>query len=272
MNYHNDEWIMNRLQEHYNEAMTIFPKDKILGIFVQGSQNYQLDYFGSDVDTKCIVLPNLEDICLNKKPVSYTHVRADNEHIDFKDLRVIAGDFKKQNINFLEILFTPYCIINKDYKELFQPMLDHAEDIAYYDRHRFVKSVAWMSMEKKKALELDRLSQHDEIIKYGWSTKQLHHIIRLHNFLERWVSGELFANCLIDPYSNGLVAVKAYGHSIQTLEQARELAERLDAKTNAIKEDYIASHEHIIDEGIGKMIDNAVMNIVRESLKKEIMR
>ena len=28
MNYHSDEWIMDRLQEHYEEALTIFPKDK----------------------------------------------------------------------------------------------------------------------------------------------------------------------------------------------------------------------------------------------------
>lgn len=169
MNYHSDKWIMDRLQEHYQEALTIFPKDKILGIFIQGSQNYQLDYSGSDIDTKCIVLPTLEDICLNKQATSYTHVRANNEHIDFKDLRVITGDFKKQNINFLEILFTRYKIINPDYAHLFQPMLDNAEAIARYDNYRFVKATAGMSMEKRKALELDRPSQHDEIVRYGWS-------------------------------------------------------------------------------------------------------
>lgn len=64
MNFHTDKWIMEQLREHYLEALTIFPKDKILGIFIQGSQNYGLDYSGSDIDTKCIVLPTLEDICL----------------------------------------------------------------------------------------------------------------------------------------------------------------------------------------------------------------
>ena len=70
MNFHSDEWIFKRLKEHLQEALTIFPKDKILGIFIQGSQNYGLDYEGSDIDTKCIVLPTLEDICLNKKATS----------------------------------------------------------------------------------------------------------------------------------------------------------------------------------------------------------
>ena len=270
MNFHSDKWIMDRLQEHYQEALTIFPKDKILGIFIQGSQNYGLDYIGSDIDTKCIILPTLENICLNKQATSYTHVRANNEHIDFKDLRVITGDFKKQNINFLEILFTKYRIINKDYEKLFDRMFTYNEDIARYDNYRFVRATAGMSMEKKKALELDRPSQHDEIIKYGWSTKQLHHLMRLNTFLKRWIAGVPFAECLIEPNSEELTIFKQYGHSIKTLEQAREIARTLDNETNSIKEKYIETHEHIINEEVSHMIDNTVVDIIRKSLKKEI--
>ncbi len=270
MNFHSDKWIAERLSEHFQEARTIFPQDKILGIFIQGSQNYGLDYSGSDIDTKCIVLPTLEDICLNKKATSYTHVRENNEHIDFKDLRVITGDFKKQNINFLEILFTKYYIINSDYYELFKPLLDNAEEIAKYDNYRFIRATAGMSMEKHKALELDRPSQHDEIVKYGWATKQLHHLKRLNTFIKRWVSDVSFNDCLIDPDSEGLTRIKQYGHQIKTLEQAREIAKRLDDETNAIKEEYIMTHEHVINEGTSKLIDDVVVNVIRASLKKEI--
>ena len=261
---------MDRVREHYEEALTIFPKDRILGIFLQGSQNYGLAHSESDVDTKCIVLPTLEEICLNKKATSYTHVRANNEHIDFKDLRVIAVDFKKQNINFLEILFTPYCIINEDYAGLFEAMYDYAEDITRYDNYRFVKATAGMSMEKRKALELDRPSQHDEIVKYGWCRKQLHHLIRLNNFIKRWVAGEFFIECLIDLDSDYLVRIKQHGHEMFTLEEAREMARVFDEDTNAIKEKYLATHEHEIDENVGKLIDNVVVSIIRKSLMKEI--
>lgn len=270
MNFHSDKWIMERLKEHYEEALTIFPKDKIVGIFVQGSQNYQLDWVGSDLDTKCIVLPTLEDICLNKKATSYTHIRENNEHIDFKCLRVITGDFKKQNINFLEILFSKYKIINEDYAELFQPMFDNAEAIAKYDNYRFIRATAGMSMEKHKALELDRPSQHEEIIKYGWATKQLHHLDRLNLFIKRWVAGEPFANCLIDPRGEEMAYMKQYGHCIKTLEQARAIAIELDTETNAIKDKYIETHEHIINEEVSNMIDTVVVNVIRKSLKKEI--
>ena len=69
MNYHSDEWIMDRVREHYEEALTLFTKDRIIGIFYQGSGNYGLDYPDSDVDTKLIIAPSFEDIAMNKKPV-----------------------------------------------------------------------------------------------------------------------------------------------------------------------------------------------------------
>lgn len=262
---------MRGLEEHYQEALTIFPEEKIVGIFVQGSQNYGLDYIGSDIDTKCIVLPTLEDICLNKDPKSYTHVRKNNEHIDFKDLRVIIHDFRKQNINFLEILYTPYRILNPKYFELFKPILDN-DDIAHIDNHRFVRAVAGMSMEKHKALTLDRPSQHEEIEKYGWATKQLHHMIRLNTFLKRYISGVSFVECLRDPNYEELRYLKQYGHTIHDLEKAKKIAKEVDEKTNEIKEEYVTSTERIINEKTNELLDSVTYNVLKAALKEDILR
>ena len=54
-----DALIMKRMREHYEEALLHFPEDQIVGIFLQGSQNYGLDYEGSDVDTKLIWFQSL---------------------------------------------------------------------------------------------------------------------------------------------------------------------------------------------------------------------
>ena len=86
MNYHSDQWIMDRVQEHYNEALESFPKDRIVGIFYQGSGNYGLDYEGSDVDTKLIVTPTFKDIAMNKNPVSTTHICMKSNGIDLLTL------------------------------------------------------------------------------------------------------------------------------------------------------------------------------------------
>ena len=107
---------MDGVREHYNEALEYFPEDRIVGIFYQGSGNYGLDYEESDVDTKLIVAPTFKDIAMNKNPVSTTHIRTNDEHTDWKDIRLYIQTFRKQNLNFLEILFTPYKIINHMYE------------------------------------------------------------------------------------------------------------------------------------------------------------
>ncbi len=67
-----DKKIMRRLSEHLDAVKEKHPE--WVGIFLQGSQNYKLDYEGSDVDSKLIVLPSFEDFVLNRKPQSYTHI------------------------------------------------------------------------------------------------------------------------------------------------------------------------------------------------------
>ena len=104
--------IFKRLQEHYLESKQYFAKNNIVGIFLQGSQNYGLETEDSDIDTKLITTPTLNDLIYNRKPMSTTHFRINKEHIDFKDIRLMFDTFRKQNLNFIEILFTNYKIIN----------------------------------------------------------------------------------------------------------------------------------------------------------------
>lgn len=42
--------ILSRVEEHYQEASQYFPENQIVGIFLQGSKNYDLDIEGSDVE------------------------------------------------------------------------------------------------------------------------------------------------------------------------------------------------------------------------------
>ena len=107
--------IMKRLQENYNTVVN--QGYEIVGVFLQGSQNYELEYEGSDIDCKAVVLPKFNDFVLNNKMISTTHVLENNEHIDLKDIRLMFDCFKKQNINFVEILFTKYKIINYRFKK-----------------------------------------------------------------------------------------------------------------------------------------------------------
>ena len=77
---------------------------EIFGLFVYGSQNYQLDYIDSDIDTKCIVIPTLEDIVCTRDMVNTVFIPEDKSHIEVKDIRLLWRYFKKQKIDFIEIL------------------------------------------------------------------------------------------------------------------------------------------------------------------------
>lgn len=71
-----------KFNAHVQEVLYLNP----IYVALQGSQNYNLEYEESDVDTKAIIVPTLEDIVKNKKSVSYTHVRDNDEHVDVKDV------------------------------------------------------------------------------------------------------------------------------------------------------------------------------------------
>ena len=109
-----EERIMKRVQEHYEYLQE--KGYEIVFLALQGSQNYGLDVYDedytSDVDTKAVVLPSFEDFVYNRKPASETIVLENEEHIDVKDVRVMFETYKKQNINFIETLFSDFKIVN----------------------------------------------------------------------------------------------------------------------------------------------------------------
>ena len=47
----------NRVKEHYMYLLANYPERSILGVFLYGSQNYNLATENSDVDTKAIYIP-----------------------------------------------------------------------------------------------------------------------------------------------------------------------------------------------------------------------
>ena len=107
--------IFKRLKQHYNRVKE--DGYNILFIALQGSQNYDLNDDNSDVDSIAVVLPTLDEISLNQPLVSKNIKLDNNEIIDIKDIRLISQQWIKQNTQYLQILFTDYKIINKDYKD-----------------------------------------------------------------------------------------------------------------------------------------------------------
>ena len=265
-----DALVMKRVKDHYDEALQYFPEDQIVGVFLQGSQNYGLDYKGSDVDTKLIVVPSFKDICLNRKPVSTTHVRANDEHIDFKDVRLYMETFRKQNLNFLEILFTPYYIINPMYREEWDRLVAAREFIARMNPYRAVKSMKGIALEKFHAMEHRYPSKVDIIDKYGYDGKQTSHQIRVYDYLRRYIAGEDYESCL-RPTEDLVPRIMDYKNlSIIPLEEARVEAKHYLDMTEEMADAFCAEHEDCEAPWVRELLEDVSYNIMRIAVEKEL--
>ena len=262
--------IMKRVQEHYDEALQYFPEEQIVGVFLQGSQNYELDYAGSDVDTKLIVVPSFKDICLNRKPVSTTHVRENEEHTDWKDIRLYMETFRKQNLNFLEILFTDFYIINPMYKEEWDRLVAAREFIARMNVYRAVKSMKGIAMEKFHAMEHRYPTKADIIDKYGYDGKQVSHLIRVYDYLRRYIAGESYEDCL-RPSPDLVPRIMDYKMLDRiSLEEARAEALHYKALVEDLSDKFCDGKEDYEVPWVRDLLEDVSYNIMKISVEKEL--
>ena len=268
MSYKTKEDIMKRMQEHYTvlEDMGY----EVVGLFLQGSQNYNLGYEDSDVDTKAIILPTLDDIILNKKPISHTHAMENEEHIDVKDIRVMFDNILKQNINYVEILFTEYKVINPKYEKNLQPLFDNREHIARYDIKAALNCMAGMQLEKFKALQHRYPTTAWKIDKWGYDPKQLSHIIRILDFMERYLDGCLYRDCLIYEDRDYMLKVKK-GEYYSEME-AKILAEDCTRLCKEMKDKYLDTHSTQRNESIFQLMNNVKAVIMKNFFIEELIK
>ena len=155
--------IYERLGLHYDTVCEEYGEENVMGVFLYGSQNYGINIPTSDVDTKAILIPNINKICAQEKWES-KELLVDEEHCEVKDIREMRNMWFKQNMNFLEILFTKYYIVNDKYKEDWKNIKQYAEEISKIDLKKMYKSV---------------MGQITGTLRSGISTKKIANALRL---------------------------------------------------------------------------------------------
>ena len=262
--------IMKRLEEHkkFAEEQGL----EVVCVMLQGSQNYGLDIYTedymSDIDTKAIILPRFDDFCRMKDPVSTTLILPNDEHCDCKDVRVMFRTFEKQNINFVEILFSEYYIINPKYYYWVNKLLDMADEVAKINWNQALNCMAGMSSEKLVAMEHPYPTIKDKIDKYGYDPKQLHHILRMNDFIKKFVSGKPYRECLVPDNPQYLMDIKS---KPIPLVEARELAVKTDKETHDIKNKYLKEDNEINYATIEKL-QNISFGLIKQYIKEQIMQ
>ena len=174
--------IQEKVEKHYDFVCTQYPKEQILGVFLYGSQNYNLHTENSDVDTKAIYIPTFSELVFDK-PISKELHLPNGEHCEVKDIREMVKNFRKQNINFLEILFTKYKLINLRYKNTwYKYFISQREEIARYDVQKGILSTAYQAIHTIKQGPMDN--------------KKISNGLRLQAFINLYKAGSPYESCL----------------------------------------------------------------------------
>lgn len=172
--------IMATLQEYYGYMYSIYG-NSLMGVFLYGSQNYGIQTSNSDIDAKAIIIPSLINIAALKKPISKEY-HYNDAHIEVKDIRLMIEMFYKQNMNFLEILFTDYYLINPEYKTDWETILSYRDKLAYFDERQTFISASHQALH---TIRQDRLTG-----------KQIANAWRMSDFLEKYQRRFDYKECM----------------------------------------------------------------------------
>ena len=141
----NERYIMERVSQHRQAAWDYIEEKGgyIIGTFLHGSQNYNLDTAESDVDTISIYVPSV-DFAIVNSPKNHQLIMEDgsNEHCTIKDIRNYVNELLKSNLNAIELLYTKYSFYLPEFKYFLNnrekfliyntsSLLDAADGLAY---------------------------------------------------------------------------------------------------------------------------------------------
>ena len=262
------DMINKRVQEHADYVEKIYPQYIRFFTALQGSQNYGLSDEYSDVDTKTLVIPTFKELIFNKNRVSTTlEVAPTIEHADVKDMREMFNCFRKQNINFIEILFTPYVSVNPMFQEEYNALYNSRERIARYNPYQGLRAMIGHLMEKYHAFDHPYPNSLAKIEKFGYDPKQLHHMLRIQEFMIRFlVNEETYENCLKSNNAECLIAVK---RGSIPLDEAREIREGVKTWADEFLVEWRAKLiDCPPDESVDKLLDDVIYSCFRKAFNQ----
>lgn len=210
------------IQNHYDEVVKKRGRSGVFFTALYGSYNYHLNDEFSDVDTKSFIFPTLENLIQKVDAKDLLELKSGQAQLI--DLRQGFDQLWRENISILELLFTDYFIVSERYREYFEWLRDKREDIAAADQQRLARNIYYSALDKYKKLHHVTDTNRENIEKFGYDTKQLHHILRLNDFMDSYfVKGKSFAESLISPFPDFNIKVKR-GYYVGKVKNAEESA------------------------------------------------
>lgn len=252
--------VIDRVREHYEVAKTLVSEDRIIGVFLYGSQNYGMDGPSSDVDTKCLVIPSFEEIALNKKAVSYEYHFDNGEHMKMVDIREYLRLIKQQNPNDLEVLFSKFAIRNPIYGGIWHQLYSHREEIAHYRPHRAIDTMRHMANREKHNME-----------NRGFNTKSLALIFRLEKMVSDYLLCDRYEHALCSDQADFLKRVK-YGKFVapDDAETGMRLMRNSIESINRLADRYLKKTEDTSNKKVEMLLEEVAKDFIAMSVGYEI--
>ena len=116
---------------------TGFDEHQILMLGLYGSQNYEMDSETSDIDAECFIFPSHDDIVYAYSLYS-TCIETQYGTCHIKDIRLAFNELRKSSPNILELLATPYMIVNREYYFLINQFCKYINHFASLDYFRLM--------------------------------------------------------------------------------------------------------------------------------------
>ena len=259
--------MLNGIDRNYNDVVNEFGENFVIGTFLYGSQNYNLATQTSDVDTRTLIIPNLKSIASSSKEVAIEKCLSDGSHSNIEDIRHFARALRKQNICFLEILFTDYFKINPAYKYIWDKLLDYREEIARMNPGNFVRAITGMSVQ-----------QHDKVLgssltnKLGYNGKALAMLLRLEYMLEKYIAGLPFKDCLVvDEHTKDRILTYKTAETIPLATAIKE-SDRAYHNIKTMGDSLLLSENLAENINTVNFINSVVGEFVKASLLKELSK
>lgn len=178
--------------------------------------------------------------------------------------------FKKQNVNFTEVLFSEYYIVPDKYKCQWEKLRALGEELTHCHPSQTLKTMAGLSTEKKKALQHPYPSIMHKIEKYGYDGKQLHHIIRINEFIKNYIAGVPFARCLTMHNVDTLRLMMDAKLNMFPLQKAIDLADKYDEENSRLKDEFINNNGMGCNSLPYLELDNIKVEILRQWFKEQL--
>jgi hypothetical protein len=115
-------------------------------------------------------------------------------------------------------------------------------------------------------------SKTDIIDKYGYDGKQVSHLIRVYDYLARYIDGEPYKDCLI-PSAFRRQSIMDYKMLDRIpLDYARIQAKDVLNAVEVMADKFCAEHEDYEEPWIRELLEDVSYNIMRISVEKELLQ